>query len=770
MLSNGCFVGSIFADIPHSSSYSDRFVLTPNKAAIGYLAPTTYAVSSSLNNYSTKFYENLSINMYNDKIGNILKETSKSLALNGFELNPQIAEQMIFHGDPGLRLNSHFRPDYYIDQSSVSFSPQNINASSDSFLIKVIVKNLGAVAVANDASVRNYKINVSRIFPNGQIQNTIITIPSAKNTDTAYVWIPSDRVNGPGLNTFNIKVDYADEIAEYSELNNEVSVTKLILADDIIPIYPYDFCIVNEPNYELVFSTANNFAGVQSYVFQIDTTELFNSPLLTTTRVTAPGATIKWQPTIPKIENKVYYWRGAVDTIPGNFANWKVSSFLYNTSLSTGWNQSHYFQYSKNSFNTLSLKQDRMFYYPSTTRTIQVRNGGFNDQDIYAYWDGFRIAINAWDRRGFIFFVYDGNTGRNWQTYQIGNSGRGPYNDRTFNRYPTNVVEFITRNVPADVNSGKTERKFAIDFLNSIPCNAYVLGYSFFDPGYDQWAADGAGGDSTLFDAFERLGITQIRNQEAYAPFVFFTHTCDPNFNTLQIKRSAPNVIDTLFTFGGTWTKGTMQSPLIGPARNWRDFNMDWHSKENPSFDNGNVKIYGYDTSGYRVQLPNNSFEFTKGPSTVLNTDAKRYPFVQMEWNTSDDSLGTAPQMDHWRLFYDKAPEAVVNPTIHFVKARDTIIAGETFTMSVAVENVTPINMDSLLVKYTIKDASNHITVFYKRFGVLPGKTSINIDFTYPFAGANFFGLNSVTIEVNPDDDQPNSSISITLQLSMLMF
>lgn len=57
------------------------------------------------------------------------------------------------------------------------------------------------------------------------------------------------------LNTFKIKVDYEEKIAEYSELNNEITVTKLILADDIIPIYPYDFCIVNDPNFELVFST-----------------------------------------------------------------------------------------------------------------------------------------------------------------------------------------------------------------------------------------------------------------------------------------------------------------------------------------------------------------------------------------------------------------------------------------------------------------------------------------------------------------------------------
>ncbi len=126
-----------------------------------------------------------------------------------------------------------------------------------------------------------------------------------------------------------------------------------------------------------------------------------------------------------------------------------------------------------------------------------------------------------------------------------------------------------------------------------------------------------------------------------------------------------------------------------------------------------------------------------------------------MQWLTKDDSASTAPQMDFWRLYYDKAPEAVVNPTIFFSKTRDTIVSGENFNMTVAVENVTPIDMDSLLVRFIIKDASNNITVINKRFGTLPAKQTRNISFDYTFSGFNFFGLNSVTVEVNPDDDQP---------------
>lgn len=740
MLSNGCFVGSIFVDF---TSLSEQFVLTPNKAGIGYLAPVTYAVASNLNAYTSDFYTRFSRTMYNDKIGNILKESCKQMVLNGGDVNPMAGEQMIYHGDPGLRINSHYRPDYYIDASSIIFDPQNINASADSFLVKVIVKNLGA---AVDAP---YVVNIDRIFPNGQIQVTKVTVPSARNIDTVYLWVKSDRINGPGLNTFKIKVDYTDAIPEYSELNNEVSVTKLILADDIIPIWPYEFCIVNDPNFELVFSTADAFAGPKSYIFQIDTTQLFNSPLLTQVKLTQPGATIHWKPPIPLLQNKVYYWRGTLDTTSGNPANWKYSSFLYNTSLSTGWNQSHYFQYLRNSFSTLNLGNDRIFNYPNTVRTLSVTDGMISDQLIQSYWDGYLIGRNAWARRGFIFFVYDGNTGLNWQTYQIGNTGRGPYNDITSNNYPTNVVEFITN----DLTVGKTERKYCYDFLNSIPCNAYVMGYSFYNAGYSQWAGDSINpGDWNLYQAFEALGVSNIRQQQENQPFAFFVHRCDPLYRPIQIQRVPPQIIDTSFTFSGSWTKGNMLSTIIGPARKWNDFSMDWHARENPTADEGKVNIYGYDTSGVRTLLAN---QLDKGSTIPLSIDAKKFPFLQMQWLTTDDTLGTAPQMDYWRLHYDKVPEAVVNPTIHFVRSRDTIVSGENFSLSVAVENVTPIDMDSLLVRFIIRDASNNITMFYKRFAPLPGHQSMNIDFSYNFPGFNFFGWNSITVEVNPNNDQP---------------
>lgn len=66
--------------------------------------------------------------------------------------------------------------------------------------------------------------------------------------------------------------------------------------------------------------------------------------------------------------------------------------------------------------------------YDSLT-LLHITNAMYSDQMIQVLKDSVLIARNAWARRGFIFYVYDSNSGQNWQTYQIGSSCYGPYND-----------------------------------------------------------------------------------------------------------------------------------------------------------------------------------------------------------------------------------------------------------------------------------------------------------------------------------------------------
>ena len=58
-------------------------------------------------------------------------------------------------------------------------------------------------------------------------------------------------------------------------------------------------------------------------MFQIDTTDLFNSPMLETTTISAPGGVVSWQPQSIYVLNlaqdsTVFFWRCSIDSLGNN--------------------------------------------------------------------------------------------------------------------------------------------------------------------------------------------------------------------------------------------------------------------------------------------------------------------------------------------------------------------------------------------------------------------------------------------------------------------
>jgi hypothetical protein len=740
ILTNGCYVGNIFADI---NTYSERFVLTPDRCAIGYIGPMTLAVAFSLNQYGTNFYNKISVTDYGEPIGTILRKTAADVFSSALVTDRVLGQQMIYHGDPGVRVNGFPRPDYVITEQSILFNPATVNASVDSFQLKVIVKNLGR-SINED-----YTVTVDRQLPGGELETYERRLKTPSFVDTVIFDIRTNNITGLGENIFKIKVDAAEEIDELSELNNEVTIIRFFITDDVIPIYPPKFGIVNNSNITLSYSTANPLLETRQYVLQIDTTEFFNSPLLTTTKITQSGGVLNWNnPSISFLPGKVYYWRGSLDTLYGNPLSWNNSSFLYDPALSPGWNQSHYFQYLNNAFNTMQLPDNRRFQFVDNIRSIKVVNGtdalGVNARSLF--FDNNLIARNAFDRRGFLFFVLDTKTGQPLSTYQVGSTGYGEYGNviRTL-LVDVKIIEYNT--------TFQRDRYSCYLFMKSIiPDQAIVCGYSFGNAEYTKWALDdsSAFNGETLFDAFEQLGVTQIRNIEENNPFVFFTQKGNPFFPTEQIEVERDQIIDTTFTFTGTWNAGSFLSPLIGPSTGWNTADRLFTSLETPSTDSVVFNLYGYSESGIRAKLLGN---FNRNVD-ISNIDPVEFPFLQLEMEASDRLNSTAPQVQHWRIIHEEVPEAAINPQIFLTKGPDTIPLGQTYKCAVAFENITNKDMDSVLVKFVVKDASNRQEVSFKRFARLPGKQHIVIDFEYPFVNSTNQGLNTITFEANPDRDQ----------------
>ena len=740
MLTNGCFVGNIFGE---GDSYSERFVLLPKKAAIAYLAPMTYAIAYSLNQYTTNFYNRLGVTEYGKPIGKILKDVCTDILGSTLQTDVFIGQQMIFHGDPALKLNSFDKPDYILTNKQVFLVPEVVNASVDTFQIGINQKNIGK------SIDTTYKILVQRTLPNGNIETYEQVVKAPLYSDTVYISIPTNNIEGLGENKFYIKLESDDAIDELSENNNEVNLTEYFTIDDLLPVSPSEFSIVNKPNINLLYTSANPLIGERKYIVQIDTTELFNSPILTSEILNDKGGIINWQPSIPLINNTVYYWRGSLDTIYNNKISWNKSSFLYNTGLSEGWNQSHYFQFLPDNYNSMLLKDNRQFSFIESIRNFKVVNGtdslGFNHRMLFA--NNNLISRNAYARQSMMFYVLDTKTGQAMTTYQVGNTGLGQYGNTT--NTPLTDVKII------EFNTAVPEGRLACyNFIkNIIPDKSIIVGYSFQNAYYSKWAADtalpGFNGES-LFDAFESIGVTDIRNVQEFQPFVFYTQKGNPSFPTQQIIKDRSQIIDVSFTYVGTWNRGSMSSPLIGPALKWNTSDYNWTSLDQPITDQVKYNLYGYSNTGDRQLLKS---DFPKNVD-ISDIDASIFPYLQLELDAEDEGNSTSPQLDYWRVIYEEAPEGVMNPKKHLVTSGDTVSYGATYKAEIAFENITDVGMDSVLVKFTVRDANNNSKSYYKRFAPLPGKQYLVINFEYTFDKPENQGTNTIIFEANPDNDQ----------------
>ncbi len=758
-LSNGCFVGSIFG--PSLNTYSDRFIFQDGIGSVAYIAPITLAVPSSLERYSSSFYKKLSNTMYHQSIGTAKRSVSEELITEFSIFETLLAKQMILHGDPGLKLNSHSAPDYIISKESINYDPSIVSASSDSFDVKIAITNIGRAIDAN------YNVHIRRIFSNGTFADYQKRIPAAVFRDTVILTLPTDRVDGLGTNILSIKVDHGEEIAELSEDNNVVIDTLIVFADDIRPILPYDYCISNVQPDNIYFSTASIGGGEKNYILQIDTTLYFNSPLFNESQVLSNGGIIEWTPSIPYIENTVYYVRSALDSLIGGEYNWNYSSFLYNTSLSTGWNQSHFFQFKNNNFFTLQLEEpDRLFDFSDEQREVRlinaVFNSSFSNTDNQTFLDGNLLNRGALSEASMNFFVFDPATGKYLESYTVESHPNNPNAGCILGTFlDIHSCDFPSPRPVINFQVGyRVWRRRIMNFINnSIPDGAYVLAFTTQRAPYslnvDQWEADTISPtlDRSLNKVFEEeLGSTEIRNLQNYRPYLLWTQKGNQNFPKVEFHADLNTIVDTTLYFSGNWNVGAMRSVKIGPSTQWNSLEFEHYSLDDPDHDSISFSISGIDSTG-RINQLFEGITNTGFPLSAINAD--QYPNLQLEMYARDDSNRTAPQLKNWRVLYDKVPEAAVDPSLSYSISRDTIDIGQSVSLEAGITNISDLDMDSLLVRVILNRQGGAPINIFKRFGELKAGESQILNFDLSSDIIVSTGDYTILLEANPMNDQP---------------
>ncbi len=756
MFSLGCLSGQIHLDF---QSVGEKFIFQEEKAALGFVATTGFGYISALSSTAKKIYDLMGSSHYGKGIGEIMQET-----LLHFDDTPGIptrtlVQQITLNGDPALVVAPGNGPDYKFNVADVKFSPQVIDAQRDSFELSFAIQNIGR------ALQDSFWIEITRQFPD----ESQVLLRKEKMEAPGYelpmtYTFPVLGTAAIGNNRFFIKLDTEDEIQEYpipyGEENNELTntlqepgVELYIFANQVSTVYPPKFGITGNSPVSLKGITADPFASSSSYLFQMDTTALFNSPFLKEHNVSAKGGVLSWTPEVTFVDSTVYYWRIGADTSEGFGIIWDESSFLFLQDQGEGWNQSHYFQHLNNYFNNMEIREDsRRLEYLEDVKFVRIQNGifpslwpsiNFNNTP-YGY-----IAWNESTNGGVYIAVIDSTTADPWL-----NNPPGLYGSRLDNSwaYGWGVFPFSTQT--------EAQREKVINFLrDTVPSGNYVAIYTIqheninYEP--EEWAADSLNLGTNLFQLMEEQGASLIRSTATTGPlpYVFVYKKDDDSFPVIESIGNLTEPLEVVFDIPGLWDNGSVRSQKIGPASSWET--LARRESETEALDETKLEVYGIKEDTSKDLLIEDLIQ----ADTTLNwIPAQVYPYLELKFATTDTLHRTSPQLDYWRIFFKGLPDAVMSSNKEFTFHRDTLQQGEPLNLGFTIENVTPYPMDSVLVSFKITDVQNDIILKYKRFSPLPGNGEIVGNFSLDTRTLS--GKQNMIIQVNPDEDQPESNLT----------
>lgn len=758
---NGCNSGDLFLydtlRTTSNLSLSERYVLADQHGSIAFFASTHWGLPYYLNIITRQLYTNISSIDYGAPLGDVLlKSTYGMLTAAGPSdfFARQHAEQATLHGDPAVKLYSHSKPDYTIEDPLLKISPGFISVAETSFKVDAKFLNIGKAI--NDS----INLQIRRTMPDGSVV-TVITkrIPGIRYADSLSVNVPINPLTDKGLNKITATVDVSGEVDELSEINNSVTKDVYIFEDEARPVYPYNFAIVTNPQQKIYFSIANPLSTLKTYMVEMDTTELFNSSLKVSRSVTSTGGVVEVSMGMVYRDSTVYYWRVAPQPATGNPV-WNASSFIYLPNSAQGFNQSHLYQYKKNSFYDKEVTQPMGFQYAQVNKSLKIRTG------LVSFFDFDRIDVWLDDQVQDIYTL----GGNNWKilAWDPVTLKAIPY-DRPNKFDAIYFPGFMTSQFEYHLPDGPAARKAMMNtLLDSIPDGYYVyisfMGWHFYPPNdisfnnttfIDTWKADssqpGFGPNHTLYHAFKQLGLTAIDTFTHNLPCIFFFKKNDNSYPVTQIWGSQPeSYLQQTFPLTGRKDAGAMESQWFGPSRQWRDLHWRTSPYETDGADSSWIDIWG---KKYNGQIDSLGTIFTAADTTIAWISAAQYPYLKMVYRTNDYARATPPQLRYWRLNGDFVPEGAIAPNI-FLSGKDTVQIGEPYKFGVAFKNISDYPFDSVKVNVVVTDNNNvqHPVTLPKTKPIIAGDT---VKLEVPIPTETLTGLNSIYVNFNPNYAQP---------------
>jgi len=759
----GCLAGNFFNYNPArfytKETLSERWLLTPNRGAIAFLASSHFGIPHYLDIYNTKTYTNESRTMYGRTYGEILKQAIADVFTQTSQLDfyaRMHTEQNTLHGDPAIRPNNHLKPDYVIEDPMVKASPSFISVADTVFKVDAKYFNQGR-AVNKDISIK-----IERRIPGGSFIPVLNdTIPGIRFVDSVSIMLHINPTTDQGLNQIRVTIDADNAVDESWENNNTITKDVFIFEDDARPVYPLNYAIINKQNIKLYASTANPFSPSKQYRMEIDTTDFFNSSFKRTVNTSSAGGILEFTPGITFTDSTVYYWRVSPVDGAGNPSKWNEASFVYLPNSDVGFNQSHFYQHTRSFSERVFIDStNHTWEYHPVLNQLFIRSGAYPTSspmaaDYYINVNGQNSVGPGCDYNGLIINVFDPVSFQPMQNPSGNLYGSNTNCGLTYNR------EFNFLYSVGDTASRRKAREF-LD--NIVPEGAYVTirsntsPYTWWPNTYaSEWKADTAyyGPGVSLYHTLKNQGFTSIDQYDTTNAFVFVYKKNSFATYTPSIK-FAENIYDRILLSVACPTPDTLgyiTSPAFGVAKQWKQLKWRGSTIDAIAGDMPTVDIIGITSAGIETTVMS-GLDPSQQDVDISSINATQYPYLKLRMRNLDSINLTPYQLRYWRLTYVPIPEGALTPNVFF-QFKDTLDAGEPLDFKVAFKNISDANFDSLKVKLIVTDKDNVQHVITPSSKLRPLISGDTLHVRNPTTTSGLSGLNTFFLDVNPDNDQP---------------
>lgn len=327
VLSFTCFTGKCAE--PNLRSFGEKFFITPNKCAIGFVGTTGWSFSGIGDTYNQLMLKNYSQDSVRS-VGEMVSYASKFISADslGFASRNTVNCYNLI-GDPATELKIPKNPEFDIRDNDYALSnpfpalgesvglfvfPRNLGTYADSVKIRFNLKREGQISSTKDTLIRSFSYidTLSHSF----------TIDTAGNYTMTVILDPDRRFN-----------------QEYTS-NDSITIPLIIRNLSYVQIRPVDNALLNTTSFRFTGLNPNvDFTKANTKVImQIDTSVLFNSPLAQTFTTSAlSGLVTGFDVNLPVTEINTLYHIRTNAIINEDSSGWSdISNIIYNPGATDG--------------------------------------------------------------------------------------------------------------------------------------------------------------------------------------------------------------------------------------------------------------------------------------------------------------------------------------------------------------------------------------------------------------------------------------------------